>query len=208
MPKETFLNLSKDKRCLIEDVAINEFAEYGFETASINRIVKAAGIAKGSYYQYFEDKVDLFMHIIDVVGQKKIEYISPAMANPADHDFYTLLEELYRSALAFAKDHPRESIIGFEIYKNKTSPIFNAIMQESRRMASEFYSSLLDMGIQRGEVDSEIDKSFTSHILIQFQLSMLDYYLETNDGAEWDSDIMPTVRLMISFIKNGIQPPK
>ena len=64
------------------------------------------------------------------------------------------------------------------------------------------------MGIQRGEVDPEIDKSFTSHILIQLQLSMLDYYLETYDGAAWDSDIMPTVQLMINFIKNGIQPPK
>lgn len=208
MPKETFLNLPEEKRGLIEDVAIDEFAEYGFETASINRIVKAAGIAKGSFYQYFEDKADLFMHIIEVVGQKKVEYISPVMMNPTDHDFFTLLEELYRSGLAFAKDYPKESKISFEVYKNQTNPIFSVVMQESRRMAKEFYGSLLDMGIQRGEIDPEIDKSFISHTLIQLQLSMLDYYLETNDGATWGSDIMPTVQLMINFIKNGIQNEK
>jgi len=205
VPKDTFFNLQEEKRQQIEDVAIDEFAEYGFESASINRIVKAAGIAKGSFYQYFEDKADLFMHIIEVVSQKKVEYISPVMMNPADHDFFTLLEELYSAGLAFAKDNPKLSKISFEIYNNQTNPVFSAVMQESRRMASDFYCSLLDMGIQRGEVDPEVDKAFVSHTLIQLQLSMLDYYLETNDGEAWDSAIMPTVKLMIRFIKNGIK---
>lgn len=208
MPKETFLNLPEEKRGLIEDVAIDEFAEYGFEVASINRIVKAAGIAKGSFYQYFVDKADLFMHIIDIVGQKKIEYMSPVMMNPTDHDFFTLLEELYRSGLAFAKDHPKESKISFEVYKNQTNPVFSVVMQESSRIAKEFYSSLLAMGIQRGELDPEIDKSFISHTLIQLQLSMLDYFLDNDEEEAWAGDIMPGVHLMINFIKNGIQSQK
>ena len=208
MPKDTFLNLPEDKRRLIEYVALDEFAEFGFDNASINRIVTAAGIAKGSFYQYFEDKADLFKHILVVVEQKKAEYISPVMLNPADHDFFTLLEELYRSGLVFAKDHPKVSKIGFEVYKNQTNPLFEEIFKESRRLGYAFYVSLLDMGITRREIDPEIDKPFIIHMLMQLQLASIDFYLQNNEQGLWDDDIMPTIHLMINFIKNGIQRQK
>ena len=64
MPKQTFFNLNEDKRKRIEDSAIKEFAEYGFYGARLNNIVQNAGIAKGSFYQYFEDLDDLFLHLI------------------------------------------------------------------------------------------------------------------------------------------------
>ncbi|NIV34346.1 MAG: TetR family transcriptional regulator, partial [Anaerolineae bacterium] len=50
MPKDTFFNLPEDKRALICKVALEEFGEYAFDQASINRIVAKAGIAKGSFY--------------------------------------------------------------------------------------------------------------------------------------------------------------
>ena len=59
MPKITFFNLPDEKRQLILDIAIDEFAENDFANVSISRIVARAGIAKGSFYQYFEDKDDL-----------------------------------------------------------------------------------------------------------------------------------------------------
>ncbi len=91
MPKETFLNLPQEKRELIENVAVHEFAEYGYDLASVNRIVAAAEIAKGSFYQYFEDKKDLFMFLMDQIVQKKIAYLSPIAFEPQAHDFFTLL---------------------------------------------------------------------------------------------------------------------
>ena len=53
MPKDTFFNLSEEKSTLIEDAALNEFAEHGFDNASINRIVEKADIAKGSFLSIF-----------------------------------------------------------------------------------------------------------------------------------------------------------
>ena len=60
MPKDTFYNLPDEKRALIEDVAMREFATCGYDKASISRIVDTCGISKGSFYQYFLDKKDLF----------------------------------------------------------------------------------------------------------------------------------------------------
>ena len=58
MPKQTFFNLPEDKRENLINIAIEEFAENDYQTASISRIVANAGIAKGSFYQYFENKED------------------------------------------------------------------------------------------------------------------------------------------------------
>ena len=49
MPKKTFLNLPDEKRQTIINAAIEEFAEYGLENASTNRIVANSGISKGSF---------------------------------------------------------------------------------------------------------------------------------------------------------------
>ena len=46
-------------RDLITDHAVRLFDEKGVEATSINAIVRAAGIAKGTFYLYFEDKNDL-----------------------------------------------------------------------------------------------------------------------------------------------------
>ena len=61
MPKETFFNLPEVKRGAILDAALEEFAAYPYDQASVNRIVARAGIPKGSFYQYFENKKDLYL---------------------------------------------------------------------------------------------------------------------------------------------------
>ncbi|MCJ7717535.1 MAG: TetR/AcrR family transcriptional regulator [Anaerolineales bacterium] len=210
MPKDTFFNLPAEKRQNIESVAIDEFAAYGYEASSINRIVESAGIAKGSFYQYFEDKADLYKHLINCIGEQKLKYISPVMQNPSDQDFFTLLGEIYRVGLDFAQDNPKASKVGFEVYKNQANPVFQEIYQEAMVGGIAYYGSLLDLAISRGEVDPEIDKMFISYILVRLQVASFDYYFTQvieggGDPTKWAEDILPTVKKMINFIKGGIQ---
>src|SRR5512142_647668 len=74
MPKQTFFNLPQEKRETILNAAVEEFAEYGLENASTNRIVKNSGIAKGSFYQYFDDKQDVFAYLLSVIEQQEMEF--------------------------------------------------------------------------------------------------------------------------------------
>ena len=60
MPKPTFENLPDAKRELIIQLAAEEFAAHAYRQASLSRIVARAGIAKGSVYQYFDNKLDLY----------------------------------------------------------------------------------------------------------------------------------------------------
>ena len=71
MPKQTFHKLNPDKKKALMSACFSEFANYSFAEASISRIVKSLGIAKGSIYQYFEDKQELYEFLIDESIQRK-----------------------------------------------------------------------------------------------------------------------------------------
>ncbi len=73
MVKQTFYNLPDDKKKRITDAIIKELEEYSYNDISINRIVKNALISRGSFYQYFDDKVDLLKVILEGFSDELIE---------------------------------------------------------------------------------------------------------------------------------------
>lgn len=75
MPKQTFYNLSTEKQKKIIKSARKEFSRVPLAEASIQNIVQDADIARGSFYQYFEDKEDLFEYIVEEVAINLIKKI-------------------------------------------------------------------------------------------------------------------------------------
>ena len=67
MPSDTFLRLPEEKRRRFLDAAWEEFTGVKFMDASINNIIRRAGISRGSFYQYFEDKEDVFLYLLEGV---------------------------------------------------------------------------------------------------------------------------------------------
>lgn len=63
MPSSTFENLSEDKKERIIAGAMKEFSKHSLNNASISNIVKYSQISRGSFYQYFEDKDDLYLYL-------------------------------------------------------------------------------------------------------------------------------------------------
>lgn len=64
MPTSTFFNLPPPKREKLLCAAITEFARRPYGEVSINRIIQGAEIPRGSFYQYFADKTDLFRYVL------------------------------------------------------------------------------------------------------------------------------------------------
>ncbi len=76
MPKQTFFNLEPERREGVIAAAVEEFARHPpYEQASLSRIVESCGIAKGSMYQYFEDKLDLYLYIVELAYERKQDYV-------------------------------------------------------------------------------------------------------------------------------------
>lgn len=64
MPTSTFFNLPEDKQTRLMDAASREFSVRPYNEASINKIIQDAGIPRGSFYMYFQDKEELFRYLV------------------------------------------------------------------------------------------------------------------------------------------------
>lgn len=69
MPTNTFFRLPEEKQRRLIDAAWQEFTRVSCTEASINRIIQAAKIPRGSFYQYFADKEDLFLFLLRDLGR-------------------------------------------------------------------------------------------------------------------------------------------
>lgn len=67
MPTNTFRRLPAAKKRRLLHAAWAEFSQYSYADSSINRIVFAADIPRGSFYQYFINKEDLFLYLLEVI---------------------------------------------------------------------------------------------------------------------------------------------
>lgn len=65
MPSERFLHLPEEKKKRIIKAALKEFARVPYDEISINRVIQDAGIPRGSFYQYFNDKQDLQLFLLE-----------------------------------------------------------------------------------------------------------------------------------------------
>ena len=75
MPTQTFSKLPEEKKEKILKAAKKEFARVPIEEVSIKNIVNEAEIARGSFYQYFENKEDLLKYMIQSNMQLVEAYI-------------------------------------------------------------------------------------------------------------------------------------
>lgn len=64
MPTDTFNKLPEEKKTKVILAAKKEFARASLSDASIKNIVEDAGIARGSFYQYFDSKEDLLQYLL------------------------------------------------------------------------------------------------------------------------------------------------
>lgn len=129
-----FNNLKPEKQKQIIKAAVKEFVRNGFEKASTNEIVKRANISKGSLFNYFNSKKDLYLYLI--------EYSSKAIVNLneeidlSETDLFKRIERValqkfyvqqkYPQAFEFlASTKQEESVEVKDIIKQRLNPIYN-----------------------------------------------------------------------------------
>jgi len=204
VPKDTFFNLPQDKRTLICDVAIDEFAEYPYEQARVNRIVANSGIAKGSFYQYFEDKRDLFFYLMELIAEEKVKYLSPISDNPDENDIFTVVRELFLSGIQFAVEHPRYAAIGNKLLANKEATIYRDLKIDRLASAFAIFEPLIENAIARGEIRADIDIQILKYLITSMNVVIVEYCSEYYPQAIYES-MIETADAFMDILKNGIE---
>ncbi|HAV77214.1 MAG TPA: hypothetical protein DCX53_07660 [Anaerolineae bacterium] len=190
MPKQTFLNLPEEKRATIVNAAIEEFAEYGLENASTNRLVANSGISKGSFYQYFEDKQDVFMYLLTVLENEKMEYFTDKRPPNMNMDTFQYFRWMIKIGMEFNTTHPRLTqaitrvMFGEGMYYGNT-------FADIREKTSQGLKTMIEGAIERGEVDPSVDVELAVMVMETWSNAISTYII--NEGSK-QKDIMKWVR--------------
>lgn len=98
MPSNTFFNLPEEKRETILEAAREEFSRVPYEKASINKMIRAAKIPRGSFYMYFTDKEDLFHHLMQFQSDRVVESMA-AILERRNGDIFAACLDFFDAAI-------------------------------------------------------------------------------------------------------------
>ena len=210
---DLFRNLSSEKQEKVFQAAVGEFASKGYRGASMNSLVKAAGISKGSLFQYFRSKRNLFDAVLEIAVQQVKRYLKQVRAETEDLSFAERLEKLLRSGFRFIDEHPLLTAVYFQLLQSGDAPFGSDRMVQLRRQGSEFLSDLVERAVSKGELSPAIDVQRTGFLINSLLETLLRaYYTEFLDSGlglykgnseELDLWIKAAVNLICSGIKNN-----
>lgn len=109
MPTVTWARVDPARRAAVIAAAEAEFGAHGFSRGSLNVIARRAGVAKGSLFQYFADKRDLYAFVADVSSQRVRAHMEDRIRElDPDRPFFEFLTDLLDDWVAYFAEHPRE----------------------------------------------------------------------------------------------------
>lgn len=207
MPKSTFSNLPAEKRDRITQCIIEEFAENTYESASINQIVKNADIAKGSFYQYFEDKLDIYKMAIEICQEEKMKYIEGSQKNTRYLDSFTLIRELYISIIQFEIDKPKLSSIMYMYHKSSDLELKNKVEADVDICDGFEIKKILDEGIEKSRIYYNIDVQLVT-FLLESMIVNIKEYLKIKRRTDKHVDYKGLINTAVDLVENGIKLKK
>jgi AcrR family transcriptional regulator len=214
MPTETFFNLPADKRDRILSLAIDEFAAHDYNEASISRIVAQAGIAKGSFYQYFADKRDLYFYLLELAASEKRAFLS-ASAQPTE-GFFAMLEGMFRAGLGFQFSNPKLAQIAYRaIYGD--APFAEESLAQMRAGSAAYFHALVEAAQAAGDIDPSLEPALVAFLLENLLNGFGDYLmgrmnvtpasLAAEGGQALNRpDYWPAVEELLRIMRRGLRP--
>ena len=207
MPKQTFLNLSEEKRQAFLEIALAEFANHDYNTASVSKIVEKAGIAKGSVYQYFEDKQDLFMYLLDVSNQEMMGYIQHSPPPDPGAGFFETLRWQMSATVQAAIKFPVQSKLARRAYTTPL-PFRDAIFEKARKTREQYFEGMVSQAQAAGQLDPKLDPAVVS-FMVQGLMNDLGPFLQSRFAkrkGDWLKlpEVDEIFDQVIETLKNGI----
>ncbi len=206
----TFKHLPADKQERVLDAALSEFADRGYQAASLNRVVAQAGIAKGSLYQYFPNKEGIFRHIFQYAISQVGRVLLTVKEETLDQDFFTRLEKSLLAGVRFLKEHPRIFNLYLKIQFDKNMPFREEFLAAVRRHAGEYFASLVRRARSRGQLRPGIPLGATlflldavfDRFLQAVAVPSLDVALGLHQASE--EMVQKRIRQLIGLLKEGL----
>jgi AcrR family transcriptional regulator len=217
MPQETFFNLPEEKRKRVLDALLDEFSSREYAQVSVDRIVERAGISKGSFYQYFEDKRDCYLYLLQLVINEKIDFMQQYSLSAEGEDFFGSFRKMIEAGLDFQFSSPRLGRIGYlAAFSDIPLPdeIQNLLAQNSR----EYFSQLIQEGIENGALKDNINTEAAAFVMDAVFSNLREYLMdrfsisgdelaEHGSGSFKPSAVRRAIEDTLQILESGLRKP-
>lgn len=217
MPKATFLQLPSEKRERFVTAALDEFALHDYRTASLSRIVRAAGVAKGSVYQYFDGKQDLYLHLVTLAAERKFGYIDGSLPAEVGGFFERFRLTVFHGA-RFDFTHPRLAGLLYNVTYEPSVPETRAVSAQLKAASYRYLRGLVDAGIRAGDLRADLDVDLAVFALYQlsvalrdelsarFDVSFADAVRRGGGSPVHDDQLMAMLDALVDLLRRGMAP--
>lgn len=158
MPKETFFNLNEEKQETVMRAAISEFLKHGFEKGNIGDIAKNAGVAKGSMYQYFENKRELFLYSVkwstDLLMKRYAKYL---VFEDKEIDIFDYLYKTSKVIMLQMREERELIIFIQDVFLGKYQSLMDESMEYMTKVSDQYMLQLIRQGKENGHIRKDID---------------------------------------------------
>jgi AcrR family transcriptional regulator len=211
MPKDTFLNLPLEKQEKVMRAAISEFLKHGFEKGNVADIARNAEVAKGSIYQYFENKKELFLYAvrwsIELFANKYGKYIN---LENKDADIFDFFYKNAKDMWLQMKDEREVVIFIQDVFLGKYKSLTDESMAYMIKVSDEYLLNLIKNGKNNGSIRKDIDDKILSLFITGVSFKIKEYMM--NKARDLGEDIVDEdfevnekeILAMIELLKNGL----
>lgn len=164
MPLETFHKLAPEKQEKILAVAIREFSNQPYAAASVSAIVRDAGIAKGSLYQYFADKKDLYLHLLQLGMAHKLNLVNQFRPPSNNLKTFDYLKWMMQASVQFELAYPELARIAYRAFVEEI-PFPEEVDDLVKQGGASYFNDFLAQGILHDDVAPWVDTDMAAYML-------------------------------------------
>jgi AcrR family transcriptional regulator len=178
MPRATWANLDERRRERVLRAAMAEFGRRGYSGGSLNVIAREAGVAKGSLFQYFEDKFDFFAHVAEQASLTVYTAMAPHLTGPGPGEsFVSYFSRLVETWMDYMAEHPLERGLTAATNLELDPQIRQAIREPVHRLYSVGLRPMLDQAVATGDLrpDTDLDALLAMLILLLPHLALAPF---------------------------------
>jgi len=182
------------------DAALAEFNTYGYELASINRILDKAGMSKGQFYYHFKNKEGLYFALMELGIEKKLAYFANHnLLVDASTDIFNLFKTQIQYGLAFATEYPEIYQLSQAFLREKGNPIYEKAMARYNFQDNEVIGQLIEAAYTRGEFREDFPLAFIKQ-MIGYMFNQVADFANLDDPVGMEQNL----NYMIDFMRNGL----
>lgn len=142
MPKKLFYNLSEEKQEIIIKAAFEEFSKHQYMDASINKIVQNSMISRGSFYLYFEDKLDIYLFTTSKIIENQSKLFLSKAEKIKSLDVFVVYKELFLFNINLLSD-TKYSQYFKNLYLGMNYDIWSYIREKQRTIRENAFKELI-----------------------------------------------------------------